>query len=128
MKKLLGKDVAVYLRQDGAYIPVAVSTSCELQLSADMVEVSSAFSGRAKKRIAGRYDWQITCQQLVAVGDGTRGLLVSALKSGTPLRVRFEADDTIQEGDALCSSFQASGALGSMATYSVTLMGAGGLM
>ena len=119
-----GKDLTLYI--DGNL--VALSKSCSIDVTADMVEVSNILSGRAKKYVAGRYGWQISSEALVSA-DGAGFLsLLERLKEGTRVTIAVTTPTSPRlTGHALVQSLSESGAVGSMATYNATLIGDGDL-
>lgn len=120
-----GKNLALYIDDT----LVALSKSCNVDITADMIEVSSLLHGRAKSFIAGKYSWQITTDNLVKVSDEIYYSLSEKLKKGTRVYIRVTMPGSaVQGGYAYVQSLRLSGAVGSMATYSVTLAGDGELV
>ena len=122
--RILGKDMALYIDGD----IVALSKTCNIEITADMTEVASPMHGRAKSFIPGRYSWQVTTEALVSSGEGGHYKLIDHIKKGTQVLVRVTSPDSpVLTGRAYVQSLRKSGAVGSMATYSATLIGDGEL-
>ena len=124
MSRINGRDLLLYI--DNSL--VALSKSCNIDITADLTEVASVLHGRAKTFRAGRYSWQVSSECLVASEDETRYTLLAELREGTKVKIMVKAPGSqTLSGEAFVQSLSISGAIGSMATYSVTLIGTGEL-
>lgn len=132
--KLKGRDVAFYA--NGLF--VAFSTSCALSVQCDTQEFTNALSGRGKRFRAGRYSWQMNCEQLMAyTGDDAASPtdLLSLLIQGEPFQVRMTAPlvggpitrTLILSGNAVVQSWDVKAPLQGMATFSAAFTGDGDL-
>lgn len=136
VKKIKGRNVFLYWRDAGLeeYSVIAYSTGCDLQISADVTEITSPLSGRAKTFKAGRYTWMMSCEGIVAHEGGSISLgeFLPRMQAGTPLFLSFRAiiDGDKEEdvfGQAFVVSYSESASLGSMHSYSVSFQGSGEL-
>lgn len=132
---LKGKDLALYVAFDDTTAELlALSKSCTLDLSVDMIEVASIAVGKCRKVIPGKYSWQVTSDSLVAVQDAQLQKLMKAATTRQQLMVFFEGSPSDSGalfhrwyGNCYIQSINVSGSLGSMATHKVTLVGNGPL-
>lgn len=123
-RRISGKDVAVYFEAD----LVGLSKSCTIDITVDTIEASTTFSGRAKRFIPGRYSWQVTIEKLMVLRDPSVKTSFNALREGMEIYVTINVPGIEPiHGWTIVQSASLSGALGSMATYSVTLLGTGPL-
>lgn len=123
-----GRDVALYTTVNGVISEVALSTNCELNISADMIEISSVYVGRGKSFRPGRYSWSLACDALVSLDNGENTAFIDAIITGQRLTARFSsAEVKVIEGDVYVQTHRETGSMGSLSTYSVTLQGTGEL-
>lgn len=127
-----GKDIALYRAVGDGFKRIALSLSCDVSASCDMQEFSSFLSGRAKRFRAGRYSWVMNVEALVADNEADSSELLSALKTGTRLRVAmslYDPDGSTHAvlGWVLVSSWSEGAPLSGMATYKVSFQGDGEL-
>lgn len=113
---------------------IAFSTGCDLQISADVIEITSPLSSRAKTYRAGRYMWAMSCEGLVAHSSGSISLgdFFSHMKVGAPLFLSFRvAVDGVKEedvfGQAFVVSYSENASLDNIHSYSVSFQGSGEL-
>lgn len=131
--RIQGKDVALYATADGAiYKEIGYSTTCDVQVTCDVAEFSSILSGGAKRMRLGRYGWQMSCDIMAESGDDTAKQLLLSLKNRRAITVAMTLSaDGVEAsrvyGDGYVTLWQLSGAIGSMATYQVTITGDGEL-
>lgn len=126
--KLQGKDLLLYIGQEGGgYTLVGLSTSCEIDVTADMKDVSSLLTGRHRSVRPGRYSWQVSCDALVDPANTMTMTLLECLCQGRRLTVttniRVGQSEHRVNGQVYVSSWRETAPLGSMVTYSVTLVG-----
>lgn len=124
-----GKDLVLYANMDGERDEMlALSKSCTLDITSDIIEVASTKVGRDKQFIAGKRSWQVTSESLVAVNDEQLKKLISCQEEGKEIEVIFGSRLLfVKYGKALIQSISLSGAVGSLATYNITLIGSGPL-
>lgn len=103
-----GKDIII--KADGAVI--AAATSCELDVSADIIKTASPTDGQWQHGIAGRKSWQVSCSHLVTdildpvqmVGADVE-LQVSMMNIGLPIRYYLTTSPTVEQQSALSVDF-----------------------
>lgn len=130
--RVKGKDIAIYREVNGAFKLIALSLSCDLNVSCDMQEFSSVLSGRAKRFRAGRYGWTMNIEALIADEVDDSFELLKSLKVGTRLRVSMSlgAPNGSQHavaGYALVVTWSEGAPLAGMATYKAAFQGDGDL-
>ena len=107
---------------------IAAAKTCEVEVSADVVEVSRSTEGAVKHFVAGRTEWSMSVGCLV-----TSVTTVAALEAmvGTEQNVTFgvrgSAAGERLTGRAIVQRLRWTGTLGNLATYSATLQGTGAL-
>lgn len=125
--RLKGDDVALYAQVGGVYEEVGFATNCSLNVTADIIEVSSALHARAKGALPGRYSWSMNTSNLVESEDSMPGTLLRALKQGTRLLVAMSVEiDGVKSGYygyAYVRNFSKGAPMSSMATYNVEFAG-----
>lgn len=122
-----GKDIQIYRAtpapgEEGYPKLVACAKSCDIIVSADIIEVSTEEESVWRQFIAGRKDWQVTINYLVTampsdiprVGDSVT-LLISQ-KGAPPLH-----------GKAICEKCRITSTLGNLAVGAFTYQGTGEL-
>lgn len=93
-QRLKGRDVMLFMGSSHATTQaVGCSTSCELEISCDAIEVSSPTSGQARDYIAGRTGWRMSLDKLLILPDFYDGI-----KVGTKLTVQFAYSINSKEG------------------------------
>lgn len=129
---LKGSDILFYSGNSAAeQTLLALSSSCDVQVSCDMVEVSSMFSVRAKSFRAARYAWGINAEAYAA-DDSQHLAPLTVLKAGTPIYVTMTVTDPSGNaigvaGEAYVASWALNGAVGALASYTISLQGSGEL-
>ena len=103
-----GKDIII--KADGAAI--AAATSCELDVSADIIKTASPTDGQWQHGIAGRKSWRASCSHLVTdildpvqmVGADVE-LQVSMVNIGLPIRYYLTTSPTVEQQSAMSVDF-----------------------
>lgn len=117
---MLGNDVIIYVGGTA----FAAAKSCDIDVKADMIEVSSSDTGVYRKYIAGRKTWEVTVNCLV-----TETLTENVLTVGTTVtltmgvRVRNHPTADRLTGTAIVRECRVSGTRGNMATGSFKFQG-----
>ena len=123
-----GKDLAISVNFDNKNEELlALSKSCTLEITADIIEGASITNGRSKRFIPGKHSWKVSSESLIAFEAAQLKKLISCMEEGKEVLVFFGASGFIRYGNALVQSISVSGTLGSMATYNITLQGTGPL-
>ena len=107
---------------------IAAAKTCEVEIDADVVEVSRSTEGAVKHFVAGRTEWSMSVGCLM-----TSVTTVAALEAmvGTEQNVTFgvrgAAAGERLTGRAIVQRLRWTGTRGSLATYQATLRGTGAL-
>lgn len=119
----LGKNLLVYI--DG--FAIAAAKSCQLSISQDFIQACSPDSGRVMEKIPNTYDWSISADCLVE--DSTQPEdAINKLIEGTKVMLRFtDQSNQNRAGFAYIKSCNQSGAVGSLATFSISFESSGPL-
>lgn len=117
---LTGNDVIIYV--DGTAF--AAAKSCEIDVSAEMIEVASPDNGAYRKYISGRKTWKVSVNCLV-----TKTLTSTVLSVGDQVRITMgvrvrgvQSSDRLT-GQAIVTEARVSGSRGHMATGSFRFQG-----
>lgn len=110
---------------------VGLSTSCSLDVSADIIEIASSAS-RAKANRSGRYGYTLSIDCLLDVEGGMQAHLLRSLLSGDVLDwkmspVGLPVAGVTFSGRALVSGFSPSASVDGYATARVSMTGTGEL-
>ena len=103
-----GKDIII--KADGEVI--AAATSCELDISADIIKTASPTDGQWQHGIAGRKSWRASCSHLVTdildpaqmVGVDVT-LTICVVNIGLPFRYFLTTSPTVESVSALSVDF-----------------------
>lgn len=141
MPKLQGKDLIVFYRTGEEYTTLAYATQCELDITAETVEVSSPYTGRWRTYRKRKLSWRMTNAKLMS--RMSEGDLTQAISSTDTVRVVIgsvahtnedrEVADYIPSGDmgyvgnALLVRGTITGNNGDICTLSLELQGDGEL-
>lgn len=145
MSRVKGEQLYLFTGQD-ALLPVGASTDCSVSMSAETIEVSARGQGRWRKFRPGKKTWGISCGGFYFDQDGVPSSLVTGARLvGEVVKVAVsvlarslvEAGFSLEElqpdteltlvGEAVVTSCEYSGSVGSLATYSISLQGSGSL-
>lgn len=103
-----GKDIII--KADGESI--AAATSCELDVSADVIKTASPTDGQWQHGIAGRKSWRASCSHLVTdILDPVQmvgvevSLTVNMVNIGLPIRYYLTTSPTVEQQSALNVDF-----------------------
>lgn len=117
MNMIKGNDLRIYA--DG--VAIAAAKSCELDVSSEIVEVSSPSSGEWRSFRSGRKSWSVSVSGLVlSVTDGIG-------RVGSVVTIRLVADGEELTGDAICTTWRVTGQRGALAQGSFMFQGTGRL-
>lgn len=131
MKRIKGRDVALYTEVGGQLLEVALSKSCNLNVTSDIAEFSSLLSGRGKRKRAGRYEWVVDCSSLVASDDVNPGAFLRAIIEGSRFAVVMSLDSggnlNLARGYCYAQSYVLNSDVDGAASYDVVLVGDGAI-
>lgn len=101
---------------------IGASKSCTLRITNELIEVSSATSGKWRSRKSGKQDWHVSCGCFLTDLAGT------AVAVGSRLLMTVETSSTDQlQGYALVEVCEYVGNVGQLAQYTIELSGDGEL-
>lgn len=135
--RLKGREVMLFTGNTHATTQaVGCSTSCELEISCDAIEISSPSSSQARDYIAGRTGWRMSLDKLLLLPDFYDGVKVGSKivvqfaysinsKEGIPPGERFAAH--YYEGTALITRWVCSARNGDFAAGNFEFLGCGAL-
>lgn len=142
MKKIKGNDLIVMYKVDEAWKAIAFATSCEIDISADTVEISSPDTGRWKTYKKTKKGWRLSTAYLMGNLKKTPDLF-EMIDSNNPIQVCFttvEAHPGFIEhteykqsghyqliGSALMVRLTKTARKGDMVTMSAEMLGSGKL-
>ena len=111
MAILHGKDLMILDSSSNAL--VAMSKSCEIDIEADEIEVSSATAADWRTFIAGRKSWQVTVNFLVTAGN----MSTDIAKVGTTVTLKMKdgTSGTALTGSAIVRTYRITGTVGNLA-------------
>jgi hypothetical protein len=103
-----GKDIII--KADGEVI--AAATSCELDISADIIKTASPTDGQWQHGIAGRKSWRASCSHLVTdildpvqmVGVDVT-LTINIVNIGLPIQYILQASPTVESQSPMSVDF-----------------------
>lgn len=107
---------------------IAAAKTCEVEVYADVIEVSSSADGAVKHFVAGRTEWSMSvgCLMTATTTVAQLGAIVGTVQNVT-FGVRGAAANARLSGRAIVQRLRWTGTRGSLATYQATLKGTGAL-
>ena len=121
MGVILGKNVFIYSGATGTTPVIAAAKSCTITIKYDMIEKASSTQSNAKEFIKGRYEWDLTVDHLVVSGNEFQGLSLA----GQRVLISVVINGVRKKGYVICPQAGISGAVGGLATGSLTFKGDG---
>lgn len=140
--KIDGRDIVVFIQEDGLWRAMAYGTTCELDVKAEMKAVSSPDTEMWQKVKKGRYSWSGSSGHLVAArrqrtdvfellakGKKIKVAFATVAGSSSPRDYRQYIPDGRYglKGDAIITRLTVTGRKGDSATFSMSFQGAGAL-
>lgn len=105
-------------------VAVAACRSCEINVEAETIEVSSPDTGTWRTFIAGRKSWSVSCSYLVQAPGTELPQVGAAVHLSLSLR---SGSSAFLEGDAIVRSCRINAEVGSIAKGSFEFVGNGEL-
>lgn len=106
---------------------IASAKECSVDVKTEMQEVSSPDQGVAKEFIPHRYSWTVSVSGLVGAGTSLDALFGFGTRR-TKLPVAFaDTQSRCWKGNAYITSVKASGRVGQIMTYQLSMQGTGAL-
>jgi TP901-1 family phage major tail protein len=126
---ILGSNLALYYRGPGAtYVPFAASTSCNMTSNTAQIEVTNYNTDWFRDYKMDMLDWSVTTDGLITIDAVDYKDLLDFQLNRTRIVVRFSAIGLKQNmffGRAYITDITLSAPVEGVATYSVTVTGAG---
>lgn len=126
---ILGSNLALYYRAGANnYVPFAASTSCSMTSNTAQIEVTNYNSDWFREYKMDMLDWSVTIDGLITIDTVDYKDLLDFQLNRTRIVVRFSAIDLKQNmffGRAYITNVTLSAPVENVATYSVTVTGAG---
>ena len=140
-----GDELFVYVKTgtgstDTDYTPIAYSTSCSLNITADSIDTSNKMAGVWASALAGKLSWTISTEALMSYDSTGYGYFFDKLAARTPFLIKFGQTTNLSEGDftmntgktyytgqAYCTSCNLTADNGGVCTMSIEFQGDGAL-
>lgn len=103
---------------------VAGARSCDVNVSADDIEISTATQGQWRNFIAGRKEWSVTCNMLVQAVKTNVAMVGQTVTLS--FGVRGSSTDRVS-GTAIIKSWRVTGTVGNLAQGVFSFRGSGPL-
>lgn len=142
MAKIRGNDLILFIQKDGKYKAYAYSTTCEIDIQAETIEVGSPDTGRWIRKKKRRLSWNTSCGYLISAGGDTTELF-KMLVDKTPVMITLGSvnphTDTVDaadyttdgrlsmQGEGLLTRMTITGKKGDFVTMSIEIAGCGEL-
>jgi len=136
-----GDKLFLFVDIAGVKTPIALGTSCGLDLSGDTIEASSKMSGDWKEFLAGQLGYTISCDSLISqkTGHVSFQTLKKLMAARTPISFVFglasndgeftsDAEGIYETGTAIITSLNIKADNGALCTSSISLQGTGALV
>lgn len=142
MAKIRGNDLILFVQQSGVYQALAYSTTCEIDMQAEVIRVSSPDTGQWAKKKKKRKDWSVSSGCLISDSKQTLDLfnmylndepIIVMLGTVAPHAeamnaINYVPDERLKlRGEALVTRITITGKRGDFVTMSITLDGCGEL-
>lgn len=135
--KILGRNIGIFVKSDNEWVPIGMSTSCSIQISADAIEVAG-MSARGRSFIPGRYSYTVQVDKLydggemeealmqaLLYGDTIHFVIANAAVDGGQLIRKYSTLNL--EGEAILTNYTMTAPAAGYATANVSLQGSGDL-
>lgn len=142
---LKGDELFVYVKTGSTtgntdYAPIAYSTSCSLNISADSIDTSNKMAGVWASALAGKLSWTISTEALMSYDNTGYSYFFDKLVDRTPFLIKFGQVTNLASGDftmnaskvyytgqAYCTSCNLTADNGGVCTMSIEFTGDGAL-
>lgn len=102
---------------------IAAAKSCEVEMSTELIEVSSPSSGTARSYVAGKTEWKVNVNRLLA---DTSVMYQAVLQVGTSVtlkvQVRNKSSDYLT-GTAIVKSVKMTASRGDLVKFAISFVG-----
>lgn len=127
--KLRGDDMLLFQLVAGDWVAIACSTHCELDVTADMMEVRHPLRGDYKQHKPRRMSWGVKSAHVLAMDEAA---WLTAAEDEATLRVIVSVRENghvrkpiVIQGDVMVTRVQSAGHNGQAATWSIETQGTG---
>lgn len=142
MAKIKGNDLILFIRKEEEYKALAYSTTCEIDIQADTIEVGSPDTGQWTKKKKKRKNWRASSGYLISdsvdaidvfktlVGNESISLMIGTVE---PHALSVSADEYVTDerltikGDGIITRMTITGKRGDFVTMSIDIEGSGAL-
>ena len=125
---ILGSNLALYYRSGSGYVPFATSTNCTFSSSTSQVDVTNYNTDWFKDYKNDVLEWSVTTDGLISIDTLDYKDLLDLQLNRSRIVVRLTATGLKQNmffGRAYITDISFNGPVEGVATYSVTVTGAG---
>lgn len=142
MAKIKGNDLILFIQKNDKYKAYAYSTTCEIDIQADTIEVGSPDTGQWVKKKKRKKNWRLSSGYLISEGGDTSELfktlidnnsVMITLGSVRPHADVMDANDYVTDGrltiqgEGMLTRMTITGRKGDFVTMSIEVEGSGGL-
>lgn len=142
MAKIKGNDLILFIRKEEEYKALAYSTTCEIDIQADTIEIGSPDTGQWTKKKKKRKNWRASSGYLISdsvdaidvfktlVGNESVSLIIGTVE---PHALSVNADEYVPDerltikGDGIITRMTITGKRGDFVTMSIDIEGSGAL-
>lgn len=142
MAKIKGNDLILFIRKEEEYKALAYSTTCEIDIQADTIEIGSPDTGQWTKKKKKRKNWRASSGYLISdsvdaidvfktlVGNESVSLMIGTVE---PHALSVNADEYVTDerltikGDGIITRMTITGKRGDFVTMSIDIEGSGAL-
>lgn len=142
MAKIKGNDLILFIRKEEEYKALAYSTTCEIDIQADTIEVGNPDTGQWTKKKKKRKNWRASSGYLISdsvdaidvfktlVGNESISLMIGTVE---PHALSVSADEYVTDerltikGDGMITRMTITGKRGDFVTMSIDIEGSGAL-
>lgn len=107
-------------------VAVAGAKSCDININADDIEISTASSSKWREFIAGRIDWTATCNHLL-LSTSTLISKVNMTGKKVTISVGIRGTNDVISGSAIIRSWRTTGTVGNICQGAFGFRGSGPL-
>lgn len=116
MAYILGKDLIV----KNGLTPIAGATSCNISISAEVLNTTTKGDGDWTGNMAGLKSWNIDCDALFSLDD-----FAYVEKVGTEVTIEVTVSSKTYTGKAIINDLKINSGTGEIVTYNLTMTGNG---
>lgn len=142
MAKIKGSDLILFIQKDGKYKAYAYSTTCEIDIQADTIEVGSPDTGQWVRKKKRKISWRVSSGYLMSDGSASMEIFKTLIDK-SPIMItlgsvrshtdvvnadEYENDGRLtMQGEGLLTRMTVTGRKGDFVTMSMEIEGCGKL-